>query len=273
MSLVVTLLVTCFISWYVAYGNAALAEMATAREVFTKAQDRVDEAETGVPASPAADADDQAPAPNAAPAPGQTPVAAPALPAPADQFTGFCARKPYQSASQSQLCDARDNAQAAVNQVKRRLADWLCWDWISNCSNPAKVEDAPSRAAALASIIGSAVLPFLYGLLGAGAAIIRSLSRKIRASLLSPRDLHLSFQQLALGAVVGACIGLFVSAPGSDGNDSILGPVTLSASAISFVAGFGVEAVFQALEALITRIFNLTSTAPPSNRADGAANS
>jgi hypothetical protein len=184
-------------------------------------------------------------------------------------FVGYCAIKPYQSAAQLQLCDARDHAQAEVNLVKRRLADWLCWDWFSDCSNPTKVEDAPQRAAATATIMGSAVLPFLYGLLGAGAAIIRSLSRKIRASLLSPRDLHLSFQQLALGAVIGACIGLFVAAPGSDGNDSILGPVTLSASAISFVAGFGVEAVFQALEALITRIFNLTSAAPTGNRGDG----
>ena len=102
------------------------------------------------------------------------------------------------------------------------------------------------------------------------AAIIRSLSRKIRASLLSPRDLHLSFQQLALGAVVGACIGLFVAAPGSDASgESLLGPVALSASAISFVAGFGVEAVFQALEALITRIFNITATTPTGNRGDG----
>jgi hypothetical protein len=120
--------------------------------------------------------------------------------------------------------------------------------------------------------MGTAVLPFLYGLLGAGAAIIRSLSRKIRASLLSPRDLHLSFQQLALGAVIGACIGLFVSAPGGDGEEGLLGPVTLSASAISFVAGFGVEAVFQAIEALITRLFNLTSAAPTGNRGDGVAN-
>lgn len=267
MSLVVALLVTCAISWYVAYGNAALAELATARETLTKAQERVDEAETGRTADQTPEEDAAAP-PAVASAPGQ-PGAVATPPAAPEQFVGYCARKPYQTAVQSQLCNARDRAQANKELVERRLADWLCWEWMSDCSNPAKVADAPSRAAATATIMGTAVLPFLYGLLGAGAAIIRSLSGKIRASLLSPRDLHLSFQQLALGAVIGACIGLFVSAPGSDGNDSILGPVTLSASAISFVAGFGVEAVFQALEALITRIFNLTSAAPagstPSN--------
>lgn len=120
-------------------------------------------------------------------------------------------------------------------------------------------EDAPARASTLANILGSAVLPFLYGLLGAAAAVIRSLSKKIRGSLLSPRDLTLSLQQLALGAVTGACIGLFIGHPGdSDPGDTLLGPVALSGPAISFVAGFGVEAVFQALEELIKRIFNVT---------------
>jgi hypothetical protein len=127
--------------------------------------------------------------------------------------------------------------------------------------------DAPARATAYANILATAVLPFLYGLLGAGAAIVRSLSRKIRASLLSPRDLHLSLQQLALGAVIGACIGLFVASP-TDAAEGLLGPVALSASALSFVAGFGVEAVFQGIESLITRIFNLTQ-APTGNRGDG----
>jgi hypothetical protein len=256
ISLVFALLVTCAISWYVAYGNAALAELEASRTTLTKAQETIDQTET-----------------RPAPTTGQTAVAPAPSATPADPpapYVSYCADKPYRSAVQTQLCNARDLAEAEHHRVERRVADWLCWDTVENCADPAKVPDAASRAAALATVMGTAVLPFLYGLLGAGAAIIRSLSRKIRASLLSPRDLHLSFQQLALGAVIGACIGLFVSAPGSDG-DSILGPVTLSASAISFVAGFGVEAVFQAIEALITRIFNLTSATPTGNRGDGVA--
>ena len=35
------------------------------------------------------------------------------------------------------------------------------------------------------------------------------------------------------------------------------GTVALSASALSFIAGFGVEGVFQAIESLIRRLFNL----------------
>jgi hypothetical protein len=269
VSLVFALLLTCAISWYVAYGNAALAELASARTAVATAQERVDDAETGDTDDGDAESGASAPRASAATAAASSQTAAGAT-APTLQFVGLCANKPYQAAAQSHLCNARDRALAEQQLVERRLADWLCWDRFDDCSNPAKLTDAASRAAATATIIGTAVLPFLYGLLGAGAAIIRSLSRKIRASLLSPRDLHLSFQQLALGAVIGACIGLFVSAPGSDG-DSILGPVTLSASAISFVAGFGVEAVFQAIEALITRIFNLTSATPTGNRGDGVA--
>ena len=247
--LVAALILTCALSWYVAYGNAALAEFATSREAFEQAQTRLNEAEVN---DAVAEEGAGGSATTATPATNS----AAAEPAP---FEDYCARGAYTGATQAQLCGARDRAQASLNLVQRRLADWQCWNLLSDCESEAKIEDAPSRAAALATIMGSAVLPFLYGLLGAGAAIIRSLSRKIRTSRLSPRDLVLSFQQLALGAVVGACIGLFVADPGADATgDSLLGPVTLSASAISFVAGFGVESVFQALEALITRIFNIS---------------
>jgi len=253
--LVAALILTCALSWYVAYGNAALAEFATSREALEQAQTRLNEAEVNeAGATPDRVAEGGA-GDSATPAMPATPSTA-AEPTP---FEDYCARGAYTGATQAQLCGARDRAQASLNLVQRRLADWQCWNLLSDCESEAKIEDAPSRAAALATIMGSAVLPFLYGLLGAGAAIIRSLSRKIRTSRLSPRDLVLSFQQLALGAVVGACIGLFVSDPGADATgESLLGPVTLSASAISFVAGFGVESVFQALEALITRIFNIS---------------
>ncbi len=197
----------------------------------------------------------------AQPAPAQTTAAA----APPRVFVPYCGPAPYANPTESQLCNARGSAERNRDAIEQRLANWLCWDWIRDCTNDPKARDAPSRAAAFANILGSAVLPFLYGLLGAGAAIIRSLSRKIRESRLSPRDLVLSFQQLALGAVVGACIGLFVVAPGADATgESLLGPVALSASAISFVAGFGVESVFQALEALISRIFNISPAPAPS---------
>jgi hypothetical protein len=305
IALVVALFLTCLLSWYVAYGNAALAELTTAQARFEEAAQRVNEAEaaqfkqseTAIPAALPADeaAKDVGPA-EAAPAAATTTVTTVTTTA-EPKFTPYC--EGALNPAQSQACAARSEAMENLQRVKRRLVGWICvisWNCLEDLApydtaaaprpgkdgalsaedarrlrqglvagerNKELVANAPSRGAALANIMGTAVLPFLYGLLGAGAAIIRSLSRKIRASLLSPRDLHLSFQQLALGAVVGACIGLFIAAPGAAGEgESLLGPVTLSASAISFVAGFGVDSVFEALETLIKRIFNIAPAAP-----------
>jgi hypothetical protein len=311
IALVVALFLTCLLSWYVAYGNSALAELSTAQSGFDEANKRVNEAEVAqYKQTETVDPDAATPgetlkdsvAPEAAAATAATTAAGAA----GGKFIPYCEGY-YSSPAQSQACEARREATEHLERVKRRLAGWVCmvsWDCVTDLSqyadvvppkpggdpaaiakaesqvragiraaerNKELIDNAPSRAAALANIMGTAVLPFLYGLLGAGAAIIRSLSRKIRASLLSPRDLHLSFQQLALGAVVGACIGLFIAAPGGAGEgESLLGPVTLSASAISFVAGFGVDSVFEALETLIKRIFNVAQPAT-GNRGDGVA--
>ncbi|MEA3066543.1 MAG: hypothetical protein QOJ27_3004, partial [Sphingomonadales bacterium] len=301
IALVVALFVTCLLSWYVAYGNAALAELATVQGALGDVDKRVSDAEAAEDNKGGGQTVTTASAGAV-----KTGVAASELTgktAASGVFVPYCERPSFASAAQSQACKAQAKAQENVDRVERRLAGWVCvvsWDCLQDLSaydeavqarpgtaaaaeaerkarayhngeahNAELLANAPSRAAALANIMGTAVLPFLYGLLGAGAAIIRSLSRKIRASLLSPRDLHLSFQQLALGAVVGACIGLFIAAPGSGGaGDSLLGPVTLSASAISFVAGFGVDSVFEALETLIKRIFNVAQPAA-GNRGDG----
>lgn len=303
-SLVAALFVTCLLSWYVAYGNSALAELTTAQTRYEEAAQRVNEAEaaqfkqseTGLPRASGVGATKDGPATTAAAA--GTIVTTTSEP----KFTPYC--EGALNPAQSQACTARKEASDNLDRVKRRLVGWICvvsWNCLKEVApdetaalpapgkdaalsaedskellarsrNKELIDNAPSRGAALASIMGTAVLPFLYGLLGAGAAIIRSLSRKIRASLLSPRDLHLSVQQLALGAVVGACIGLFIAAPGSGGEgESLLGPVTLSASAVSFVAGFGVDSVFEALETLIKRIFNVAQPAT-GNRGDGVPN-
>jgi hypothetical protein len=78
----------------------------------------------------------------------------------------------------------------------------------------------------------------------------------MRDSLLSPRDPILAWGQMAQGAVVGACIGLFITPSGA-------GPlVPLTPSALSFIAGFGVEGVFVMLESLIKRVFNVPEQKP-----------
>jgi hypothetical protein len=89
----------------------------------------------------------------------------------------------------------------------------------------------------------------------------------MRDSVLSPRDIILAYVQLALGAVMGLCIGLFVNPDGTATSPSgLIGSLHLSASALCFVAGFGVERVFRALESLIGRVFDPDPPAPPSSR-------
>jgi hypothetical protein len=113
-------------------------------------------------------------------------------------------------------------------------------------------------------ILAGTILPIFYGLLGAAAAVVRSVSAKLRDSTLMPRDLGLAYVQLALGAVIGACVGLFVTSDGNAaGGQGLLGSVHLSAPALCFVGGFGVEGVFLALESLIRRVFNIDQPKPP----------
>lgn len=278
--LLAVLFFTCLTSWYVAFGNSTLGEYATAQKRLAEAQVRVAALEIGAPTAVVAGATPlaQTAAPptlatNAGGAVQPAPVASAAGRAPdPDSGLGYCNRwtpekrpnaltvKRYASAEQRQACVELGAAQKQLEVVEKRLHEWLwLWGWLVD-----RTGGAAAIAAHVATIIGTAALPVLYGILGAGAAVLRSISHRIKASTLSPRDFSLSLQQLALGAVIGACIGLFIVQPGEE--QALIGPVALSISAISFIAGFGVEAVFQALEALISRIFNIAPAA--SSRAE-----
>ena len=220
------LAVTCLLSWYAALGNAALADMSAAQKAVEAAELRV-RGDAGAVSETAATA--------------RTPAAAAECPSEAKDIKST---NPL-----ADVCLALVQARAVRDQARSGLNTWALWG-------------NETTARWTLNVLGSAILPVFYGFIGAAAAIVRSLSRKTKAGLLSPRDRHLSLQQLALGAVVGACIGLFIAGPDQGGGTdmALLGPVALSSSAISFLAGFGVEAVFNAIEALIGRIFNV---APP----------
>lgn len=268
----VWLVLTCVLSWYVAYGNSALNQLSSAQAAYDVAVKKVEDTE--VPPKP----DRWTPgAAKGALAGGASSVsAAPAVVLPAETLcinARDTLKNPapssaaYGSVTQLQACEALEEAHDERKAACVQLTTWL-WPWMSSCTSDDKTDYAP-RATARASIWGNGVLPVLYGILGAGAAIVRSLSRKMKYSLLTPRDLNISLQQLALGAVTGACIGLFVAQPSASGalQGTSLGPVALSGSALSFIAGFGVEAVFTTLEGIITRIFNITPAPGPAANA------
>jgi PASTA domain len=173
-----------------------------------------------------------------------------------------------------------DALQIVRRNSRQDLADWLApWGWLkalshklcdpAGCQTEAAVKLLPNQineqqwAAVLLQVLATAVLPLFYGLLGAGAAVVRSLWSKTRDSLLGRRDVLLSFGQMAQGAVIGACIGLFVTPSGtSQGVAAFTGAASLTPSALSFIAGFGVDSVFIALESLIKRIFNIPEQKP-----------
>lgn len=340
--LVAVLLVTVSLSWYLAYGNAALADYRAALREFDTAALQLSRAEQAAYAAETTAADTASegaprPSPQVSPgAPLSLPVAAaPAAddaqskrpaslgadtpPAAPDAATGsnvirepcrnWAGENSYPSFQLRDACRTFEDRDKVQDHMEASLRSWASlglWgskddeavpeaaapapgnavqassgqpddpasgklaeaqgEGQSGTGSGAKIGEggAPHHAAWLANLIGAAILPVLYGLLGSMAAVIRSLSRKIKGSLLAPRDLQLTMQQLVLGAVIGACISLFIGRPETEnGGAALLMPVALSPSAIAFVAGFGVEGVFQALEALIARIFNITNPVAP----------
>ena len=124
-------------------------------------------------------------------------------------------------------------------------------------------EDSELLIAPVLAVLGNYVLPVTFALLGAAAFVVLEFYSKLRQSLLEPRDHVLSWIRLVLGGVIGTCIGLFFSsyAPQSPSvQTDVAGVLTLTASGISFLAGFGVEGVFTMLGALVRRVFGSHST-------------
>ena len=253
------LVLTCVMSWHVAGGSAILQHLDAVQAAQAALSKEIEEAEfkhaasgTGPPVQFCAEAD-KAGLPH------------------------------YRSTVEYQLCTRRRQLSAQAAAINMNLRDWLvpwraCYSQLAGPFGrlpedaaaqasiaPAEKESRLQRALEeqarlVALVVGTAVLPLCYGVLGAGAAVVRGLWAKMRESLLSPRDFTLALMQLALGATIGACIALFVNPSGQTPGSEIglLGNWALSTSALSFIAGFGVEGVFVALESLVRRVFNVS---------------
>ncbi|MBB3121176.1 hypothetical protein [Pseudoduganella violacea] len=279
--LVLGLMGTCVMSWHITGGNVILQHLDELKVKEAVLQKTIAEAElkfatdeqehqTGQPA----------PMPMAIPARADAPGQARARNA--SRPVQFCslfekdATPFYRSTEEYQLCSRKRAIERQIVIAHDALGDWL-QPWIdvyqyvqAKLSSgrmfyppPAAQGNTEELAQIVTMVVGTAVLPLFYGVLGAGAAVVRDLWAKMRESLLSPRDLSLALLQLALGATIGACIALFISpSPQAGGKEAaLLGSWALSSSALSFVAGFGVEGVFLALESLVRRVFNVSDPA------------
>lgn len=257
--LLVVLVLTCALSWYTAYGASTIAQATSVQAALAAAEKRISDAEAPTTDKPTAETN---------PMMGKAVVAYCDRPRLLPAWGGPPDIPRYESVSQMQVCQGRERIERQVRSVNFLLRRWMDPKMLFVPRSPdtwrqrraidsGALQETLVYAQSILHILASSVLPVFYGMLGAAAAVLRGVSRKIKLSTLSPRDLPLSWQQLALGAVMGACIGLFVSQPsqGADASPGLLGTVALSSSALSFVAGFGVDQVFTALEALMGRIF------------------
>ncbi len=104
--------------------------------------------------------------------------------------------------------------------------------------------------------LNSIVIPAAFGWLGTLAGVLRSTTVRLFASTLAPRDRQVTRISLILGMVAGLAVGLYFN--GNDPNGAIaknLGStITVSAAALSFLAGFGADAFFGFLDRLLVRL-------------------
>ena len=105
-------------------------------------------------------------------------------------------------------------------------------------------------AQSLLGCIALYVLPALYGCLGAAAATFRMLRSKVERSLVSVTDRGRVMQDIVLGLLCGAIMGLFVGYIGKATPDLGLG-----LSALALLAGYNVSGVFAFLDELCNRVF------------------
>jgi hypothetical protein len=121
-------------------------------------------------------------------------------------------------------------------------------------------DDVEFAIAPALAVHANYVLPVIFAFLGAAAFVILDFYGKVRDSVLVPRDHLLSWIRLGLGLMIGGCIGLLVSSyaplPPASAQSGLIVSLTLSASGLAFLAGFGVEGVFTLLQTLVRRMFS-----------------
>ena len=104
--------------------------------------------------------------------------------------------------------------------------------------------------------LNSIVIPTAFGLLGTLAGLMRSISAKMRESILAPRDYQIARVAIFLGMAAGLSVGLFFNGadPGGGIGKTLGSTISVSAAGLSFLAGFGSEAFFTFLDGMLLRL-------------------
>lgn len=129
--------------------------------------------------------------------------------------------------------------------------------------------DEELLVAPFVQVISSFTLPFAFGVLGSLLFVLVHHFASLRTSTLAPRDRSLAKLRVILGIVVAACISLIITGytnPGPLGPlpgsatitaSTLTSAFSFSISGITFLAGFGAEAVFSLLQQLVERVFSM----------------
>ncbi|HEX4302319.1 MAG TPA: kelch repeat-containing protein [Rhizomicrobium sp.] len=111
---------------------------------------------------------------------------------------------------------------------------------------------------AIVASLNGIVIPAAFGGLGTLAGLLRSITTKMRDSILAPRDYGLARVSIFLGMSAGLAVGLF------DFSSAGAGTIKITTAGLSFLAGFAAEAFFTFLDSLIARL--MPQTPPPAGK-------
>jgi hypothetical protein len=131
-------------------------------------------------------------------------------------------------------------------------------------------------ATSMLAVFTTYVLPIMFALLGTLIGAFRAILNRIGASELAPRDLVRMQIGIPTGLVAGIAVGLFLS-PSSvpiQGAGGVASQITLTASALGFLAGYASYSFFGFLDNMIHTVFpDGSATATPGQAArPGAEN-
>ena len=111
-----------------------------------------------------------------------------------------------------------------------------------------------SSAVVFLGALSSYVLPFLYGLLGACAFVLRRMDNELRSRTFTTQSSTGYSLRLALGPLAGVATA-FLVVPSAESTTSVAPEVldlsVLSPLALAFVAGYGVELLFSFMDRIV----------------------
>lgn len=134
-------------------------------------------------------------------------------------------------------------------------------------TSPGIAERSPLELFTLSVLaaLNTIIIPTAFGWLGTLAGLMRSITAKVRDSVLAPRDYQLSRVAIFLGMSSGLVVGLFFNAtdPGGAIAKNLGGAITVTAAGLAFLAGFAAEAFFSFLDTLVVRLWPANQPGPP----------